>query len=80
MEVFVNECKVEVAAGAVVRDAVAARDPALVDAVACGAAYVTDGVGRRVALEDPLAEGSILRVVVSARSGRQSLPEIGDGA
>ncbi len=79
MEVFVNERKVEVAAGAVVRDAVAARDPELLRAVACGAGYVTDGVGRRICLDDPLAEGSILRVVLSARAARGSLSESGSG-
>jgi hypothetical protein len=78
VEVFVNETKVELHAGAVVRDAVAARDPALLEAVASGAGYVTDGVGCKVDLDQPLAEGSILRVVLSARS-RQPPERIGNG-
>jgi hypothetical protein len=77
MEVFVNEQRVKVAARAVVRDGVAACDPALLEAVVAGIGYVTDGVGRRVGLDDPLAEGSILRVVLSARSPGAGLSKAG---
>ncbi|GBD32466.1 hypothetical protein HRbin33_01431 [bacterium HR33] len=79
MEVFVNEGRVELAPGAVVRDALSVRDPALLEAVLSGAGYVTDGVGRKIGLDDPLAEGSILRVVLSARGRSGKLFSTGGG-
>ena len=70
LRVFVNEKPVDVARGASVRDAVAALDRALADVLATDAAYVTDGVGRRVDAGDPVREaGTVLRVVVTARRG-----------
>src|SRR5256712_12142969 len=68
LRVFVNERPVEVARGATVRDAVAAIDRGLAELVATVAAYVTDGVGRRVDPLDPVGEaGGVFRVVVTAR-------------
>lgn len=70
--VFVNEQRVELPAGAVVKDAVVACDPALLQAVAAGRGYVTDGVGHPVDLGDRIEAGSILRVVLTARSRSRS--------
>jgi len=67
MRVFVNAVPLEVAKGADVRAAVGALDAELARKVAAGAAFVTDARGIEVGPEAPLAEGSILRVVVSAR-------------
>jgi hypothetical protein len=46
---------------------VLAHDAALEPRLAAGAAYVTDARGIELPLDAALAEGSILRVVVSAR-------------
>ena len=68
LRVFVNERPVDLARGATVRDAVAAFDRRLAELVATSAAYVTDGVGRRIDAADPVGEaGGVLRVVVSGR-------------
>jgi adenosine deaminase len=70
LRVFVNEKPVAVPRGASVRDAVAALDRGLADLLAGEAAYVTDGVGRRIDAGDPVGEsGTVLRVVVTARRG-----------
>ncbi len=65
---FVNERGLSLPPGATVRDAVTAFDPALADRVARAEAYVTDARGIRVAPEQVLAGGAILRVVSSART------------
>ena len=65
---FVNERAISLPPGATVIDAVTAFDPALAGRVGKGEAYVTDGRAIRVALDDPLPAGSILRVIVSARA------------
>jgi hypothetical protein len=67
MPVFVNEKSVKVAAGGTALQAVAAMDQDLADRLAAGEAYVTDGRGIRLAPEDVLSAGAILRVIVSAR-------------
>ncbi len=64
---FVNERGLSLPPGATVRDAVAACDPALADRVRRAEAYVTDARGIRVAPEQVLAGGAILRVVSTAR-------------
>ena len=70
LRVFVNERPVDVAAGATVRDAVAALDRGLSDLLATSAAYVTDGVGRVVDGSDLVGEaGAVFRVVVAAGRG-----------
>lgn len=66
---FVNEQPVEVPRGAPARAAVAALDPALAERLDRAGAYLTDGRGIRVGLEEALAPGAILRVVLSARRG-----------
>ena len=74
LRVFVNEHPVEVARGAAVRDAVARHDRALADLLVGDAAYVTDGVGRRLDPADPVGEaGAVFRVVVTARRGPPQL-------
>ncbi|HEY7503373.1 MAG TPA: hypothetical protein VH700_04655 [Gemmatimonadales bacterium] len=67
MRVFVNAVPLEVGKGADVRAAVRALDAELERKLAGGAAVVTDARGIEVAPDATLAEGSILRVVVSAR-------------
>jgi adenosine deaminase len=70
LRIFINEKPVDVARGAPVRDAVAAFDRGLADLLSGDAAYVTDGVGRRLDAGDPIREaGMVLRVVVTARRG-----------
>ncbi len=74
LRVFINERPVEVPRGAAVRDAVARHDRALADLLAGEAAYVTDGVGRRVDPADPVGEaGAVFRVIVTARRGPPQL-------
>jgi hypothetical protein len=67
MRVFVNAAPLDLGQGADVRAAVRAFDPDLARKLAGGAAYVTDARGIQLPDDAPLAEGSILRVVVSAR-------------
>jgi hypothetical protein len=67
MRVFVNAVSLEVEKGADVRTAVGALDGELERKLDAGAAFVTDARGIEVPLESALAEGAILRVVVSAR-------------
>ena len=67
MRVFVNAVPLDVARDADVRAAVRALDAELERKLVGGAAFVTDARGIEVHPEARLAEGSILRVVVSAR-------------
>lgn len=67
MRVFVNAVPLELDTGADVRAAVRALDAELERKLAAGSAYVTDARGIEVTPDATLAEGSILRVVVSAR-------------
>jgi hypothetical protein len=67
MRVFVNGVPLEVDTGADVRAAVRALDAELERKLAGGSAYVTDARGIEVTPDATLAQGSILRVVVSAR-------------
>jgi hypothetical protein len=69
MRVFINATPVDVEAGTDVRAAIRAHDPALEASAAEGAALVTDARGIAVPLDQRLAAGSILRVVVRARRG-----------
>jgi hypothetical protein len=69
MRIFVNANVLEVDAGTDVRGGVRAYDAALADEVAAGSAYVTDARGIELTPDAPLAEGTILRVIVSARRG-----------
>ena len=71
MRIFVNASALEVVPGTDVRGAVRAHDPALESKVAAGAAHVTDARGIELAPDAPLAEGSILRVIVRARRGAE---------
>jgi hypothetical protein len=69
MRIFVNAHALEVDPGTDVVGGVRAYDAALADKVSVGSAYVTDARGIELISSAPLAEGSILRVVVSARRG-----------
>jgi hypothetical protein len=66
IRVFVNAGTVDLPSGAVVADAVRAANPAVLDQIARGAAYVTDGRGIEIDPSTLLASGAILRVVVRA--------------
>lgn len=65
---FVNERPVSLSPGATVLDAVTAFDPALAARVTRGEAYVTDARALRVAADQALSAGAILRVIVSSRA------------
>ncbi|MEP7326400.1 MAG: hypothetical protein ABI836_10665 [Gemmatimonadota bacterium] len=67
MRIFINDRPVDASDGADVAGALIAADPGLAPRLADGSAHVTDGCGIRVELDSPLAAGSILRVIVSAR-------------
>ena len=68
VRVFVNAAAVDLPSGAVVADAVRAADSSLLDKIAGGTAYVTDGRGIEIDPSTPLESGAILRVVVRARA------------
>ena len=68
IRVFVNTGAVDLPSGSVVADAVRAADSSLLDKIAGGAAYVTDGRGIEIDPSTPLESGAILRVVVRARA------------
>ena len=68
VRVFVNAAAVDLPPGANVADAVRATDPSLVDRIAGGMAYVTDGRGIEIDPSTLLVSGAILRVVVRARA------------
>lgn len=65
--VFINEQRVELPAGATAAEAVALFDAALATRLAAGEAHITDGRGIRIAADQPVHAGAILRVVVSSR-------------
>jgi hypothetical protein len=67
MRIFVNANLLEVDPGTDVGGAVRAFDPALADKLAAGSAQVMDARGIGLDSEARLVEGSILRVIVSAR-------------
>jgi hypothetical protein len=68
IRVFVNAGAVDLPSGAVVADAVRAADSSLLDKIAGGAAYITDGRGIEIDPSTLLVSGAILRVVVRARA------------
>jgi len=72
LRVFVDAHPVDVAPGSVAREAVAARDPAVLARLDDGTAYLTDGRGIRLDPAAPLGAGAILRVVKRARRGTES--------
>lgn len=67
MRVFCNERPADVAAGATVREVILAVEPTMLDALLTGRAFVTDGVGRALPLDQRLTAGAILRVRRTAR-------------
>ena len=68
IRVFVNAGAVDLPSGAIVADAVRAADSSLLDKIAGGTAYVTDGRGIEIDPSTLLVSGAILRVVVRARA------------
>jgi hypothetical protein len=67
MRIFLNAQPLDLAPGTTVCDAIAAHDAAMAEQVAAGRARVTDARGIELPLDAPLAAGSILRVIVTAR-------------
>ncbi|MFN2326562.1 MAG: hypothetical protein ABR551_11840 [Gemmatimonadales bacterium] len=67
MPVFVNEKPVHIAPSGTALQAVAALDQDLADRLAAGGAYITDGRGIRLAPDEILSAGAIIRVIISAR-------------
>lgn len=67
MPVFVNEKPVSIATGGTALQAVAALDQELADRLLVGGGYITDGRGIRLAPEEILSAGAIIRVIISAR-------------
>jgi hypothetical protein len=74
LRVFVNGTALSLPRGARILDAVRALDPAAAAAVSAGERAVTDSRGLPVALDAPLAGGTVLRLV-SARSVREEKTE-----
>lgn len=66
IRVFVNAGALDLPASSRVADAIRATDPSLLDKIASGAAYVTDGRGIEIDPSVPLVSGAILRIVVRA--------------
>ncbi len=71
LRVFVNGTGISVNHGGTILDAVRAFNASEADEVAAGTRAVTDSRGLPVALETPLAGGTVLRIV-SARALRTS--------
>jgi hypothetical protein len=67
IRVYVNDRGVSLPAGASVRDAIRVALPDLLADCEAGRASLTDARGLPVALDDPLAAGSILRATRSSR-------------
>lgn len=63
--VFVNGTRVEVPAGAVVLDAIAAADAAAAEGIRAGARAAVDSRGLPVAPDAPLSGGFVMRVVAA---------------
>ncbi len=74
LRVFVNGTALSLPRGARILDAVRALDPAAAAAVCAGERAVTDSRGLPVALDAPLAGGTVLRLV-SGRSLREKKTE-----
>jgi hypothetical protein len=69
LTVFVNGARVEMAAGAVVLDAITAADPAAADAIRAGTRAVADSRGLPVAPDAPLTGGFVMRVISARAAG-----------
>ena len=65
IQVFVNERRIETQPGSTVDEVVGKLDEALSEALQAGAAYVTDGVGRRLDPSSVVYGGAIYRVIKS---------------
>ena len=67
VRIFVDEVPRSVAPSVTVAEAVAAGDAALAALLAADRAYITDGVGRPIAMQDAVFPGAIYRVIRSPR-------------
>jgi hypothetical protein len=79
VRVYINDRGVDVPAGTPAETAVTIADPVLAQALAAGAAFITDGRGIPRPPGEPLHQGAILRVIVSSKSGLREA-EPGDAA
>jgi hypothetical protein len=75
MRIFLNAQPLDLAPGSTARDAIASHDAAMAEQVAAGRARVTDARGIELPLDAPLAAGSILRVIVTARRAGPEDPD-----
>ena len=75
VQIFVNEQAYTVPATTAVRGAVGRADARLMEALAAGRAYVTDGVGREIDPDVGVVPGGIYRVVVSARRSSRTVSD-----
>lgn len=66
VRIFVDEDALSVPAGITVHQAVALHNAEAAAAVEAGSAYLTDGVGRRIAPAVVVTGGAIIRVIRSA--------------
>ena len=66
LRVFVNAEMIDLPAGATVADAIRTIDQSILEKIADGAAFVTDGRGIALRPSDPLASGAIIRLGIRA--------------
>ncbi len=69
--IFINERMFRVRPGVSAVEAAAQLDPDLPAALRAGTAYLTDARGIRLGGDEPVAPGTILRVVRSARDTKE---------
>jgi hypothetical protein len=65
--IFINEAPIRVRRGLPAAEAAVQFDPQLADAFRLGTAYLTDGRGIRLAGDDPVSAGAIIRVIRRTR-------------
>jgi hypothetical protein len=65
--IFINERAVRVRPGLSAAEAAVQLDPGLAPALGAGTAYLTDARGIRLAGDEPVGAGTIIRVVRTAR-------------
>lgn len=79
VRVYINDRGVDIPGGSTAETAVRIADPVLAQALAAGAAFITDGRGIPCPRGEPLHQGAILRVIVSSKTGPRE-PEADDTA
>ncbi len=69
IRVYLNQRVVDLPAGTLVAEAIRIAEPELSQSLESGKARVTDGRGLDLPLDQPLANGAILRIIISSRRG-----------